>query len=67
MENNIFHFPLITENEFFVMFQNFLAADHHVTAMTGDALSVADTEDYSTMPDLLEDDQVSWAKSIFQM
>jgi hypothetical protein len=40
------------------MFQNFLAADHHVTAMTEDSFSAADTEDYSNMPDLIEDNQV---------
>ena len=67
MENNFFHVPLITEIEIFVMFQNFLAADHHVTAMTEEVLSAADTEDYSNMPNLFEDNQVSWAKSILRM
>jgi hypothetical protein len=41
------------------MFQNFLAADHHVTAMTEDSFSAADTEDYSNMPELIENSQVS--------
>jgi hypothetical protein len=47
------------------LFQNLLAAHHrdHVTTMTDEALSAADTEDYMDMPDLIDEDQVAWVNS----
>ncbi len=58
MENNQFPVPSIMEVEIF-LFQNLLAAHQHVTTMTDEALSAADTEDYIDMPDLIDDNQVA--------